>query len=311
VHQYILRTPILSEQKYPLVLGKLTHLFIQLYNDNVYDKSDFLKFKDNLNFLHNYSNLVYPKFNNDVYEICKVNTEESVNSMIEYIKGDMKVYYHAIKLFNVYQSLFFPKINKYTSKIISEMTFNNVVNISSDMNVCFYGSIDILFYRNLNNELDYIYISDIKTGKKLYEHYFFQLFFYYWNIVNYNDVNVTNDNSNRDLMIQLKNYLNSRNTKFVLFSLQENKSDAQTIESLKLQNKNYDLFIETLFNDLKNHIYHLHNIDKNELNLNDIYLKYKDSYKIRYSKDSRKSDVNYLCNNCDYCNVCEFKLMKG
>ena len=65
IHQYVLRTPSEFELSYPLVLGQLTHLFIKLYNDGDYSKSDILSIKDNLDVFYELIDLQYPAYNNN------------------------------------------------------------------------------------------------------------------------------------------------------------------------------------------------------------------------------------------------------
>jgi hypothetical protein len=226
IHQYILRTPSEFKHSYPLVLGQLTHLFIKLYNDGEYSKSDLLAIKDDLDILYELTELQYPAYDSgsNEYVIKNINIKDNTKKLIEFINDNIVVFFHAIKLFNVYNSSFFPRINEYSTKILSETTFHNIIVLNDNITVCLYGSIDILFYTVNDGNLHCVYISDLKSGKKLYNSYIDQLFFYNYNIENYNykrNEKIKNTTDDLESINFIKQNMNKENMNLILFSLQE------------------------------------------------------------------------------------------
>lgn len=305
-HQYILKTESEFKIQYPLVLGQLTHLFVELFNDEKFDKGDILNLKNNLDQLYELIDLKYPSYYNNQYEIKQIDISESTGNLINFIEETPAVFFHAVKLFNVYNSSFFPKINGSSSNILSEMTFHNIKKINDEFTVCLYGSIDIVFYNLIDEILKFIYISDIKTGKRLYDHYIDQLYFYFYNIIEYNteaNKNIINTTDNIEIISTLKNKMNMENSMLILFSLQENKPDKKNLVDVKDE---YDKFIEKMFDVLENDIYHLHK-EKDFIVLEELFGKYKKEYKLKEVEKCNRNEVSYLCNYCDYINDCEYR----
>lgn len=309
IHQYILRTPSEFEHSYPLVLGQLTHLFIKLYNDGDYSKSDILSIKDNLDVLYELIDLKYPSYDNNSYVIKNINIDDNIKKLIEFINDNIVVFFHAVKLFNVYNSSFFPRINEYSTKILSETTFHNIITLNDNIDVCLYGSIDILFYTVNNEKLHCVYISDLKSGKKLYDTYINQLFFYNYNIQNYNykkNENIKNITDDLNSIEFIKQNMNKENMNLILFSLQENIHSNKKL--FEVEDK-YNLFITKMFDILSNDIYELHK-NKDFILIDDMFSKYKDEYNLKEMSDCKQKDIDFLCKKCDYANICEYKKIK-
>jgi hypothetical protein len=307
-HQYVIKTPKEFKIQYPLVLGQLTHLFIELFNDEKFDKGDILNLKNDLDQLYELTDLKYPAFYKDQYEIKQIDITKNTANLINFINDNGAVFYHAVKLFNTYNSTFFPKINM-SSDILSEMTFHNIIPVTKEFTVCLYGSIDIIFYNLINDDLSYIYISDVKSGKRLYDHYFDQLYFYLWNIRNYNSEqnrNIINNTDNDEAITILKEKITDENSKLLLFSLQENLHVKKDFVEIK---EEYETFTNKIFDVLKNDIYFLHK-DKDFIVMEEMFNKYKSEYNLKSMEDCHKNDVSYLCNYCDFMEVCEYRKMK-
>ena len=280
-------------------------MFIERFNNEEFDKGDILNLKNDLDQLYELVDLKYPACYNDQYSIKSMDISENISNLIDFIHENIPVFFHAVKLFNTYNSSFFPKINMSTN-ILSEMTFHNIVSLNKEFTVCLYGSIDILFYSLVDDILNYIYISDIKSGKRLYDHYFDQLYFYLWNIRNYNsklNEYIINNTDNIDIINMLKDKITKENSKLLLFSLQENLHVNKNFTDIE---KEYNDYINKIFNILKNDIYFLHK-DKDFIVLEEIFNKYKIEYKLKNKSECQKKEVSYLCNYCDYAEKCEYR----
>lgn len=305
-HQYILKTPSEFKIQYPLVLGQLAHLFVQLFNDEKFDKGDILNLKNNLDQLYELVDLKYPSYYNGQYEIKQIDISKGTSNLINFIDDTPAVFYQAVKLFNTYNSTFFNKINEYSTNILSEMTFHNIIKLSEELTVCLYGSIDILFFSLIDDMLKFIYISDIKTGKRLYDHYIDQLYFYFYNIHNYNvelNKSIINTTDDINIISTLKDKINIDNSMLVLFSLQEKKHEKKNLVDVK---DKYDNFIKRMLDILENHIYILHK-EKDFIVLEELFNMYKEEYKLKEMEKCNKKEVSYLCNYCDYIDVCEYR----
>ena len=202
-YQYIKKEEIDFKISYPLVLGQLTHLFINLFTDSNYTKKDILDLQNNLEKLNDFFDLYYPSYNinDNTYSIQKLSLKSNNEIKIEFIKENMVVFFQAIKLMNIFINNFYNKISQKSNSILSEFSFNNIIDINNDLTVCLYGSIDNLFYYyDDKNEIKFLYFGDVKTGKKLYPDYFQQLYFYLYNILNYNVDKNKNIIDNTDIM---------------------------------------------------------------------------------------------------------------
>lgn len=305
--QYIKRVEIKTDIKYPLVLGQLTHLFVKLYNDELYSKVDILNLKDNLSELHNLIKLKYPSYYDNTFKINEMSLKDNINDVIDYIKNNMVVYFHAIKLFNVYTSSFYPKISEYSNNIKSEFEFNNIVKVTDNINVCLYGSIDIIFANIVDNIVKFLYISDIKTGKTLYDHYYEQLYFYIYNIMNYNEndnVKIINSNDDIDFISLIKNNLSFDDLYIILFSLKENKKSSKKFNDIKIK---YEEYIFKLFKNIEENLYEIY-INKDDINQDYLFNKHKKEFNLTEKVNCKSKDVDMICSYCDYKDICEYKI---
>ena len=305
IHQYVIKTESEFKIQYPLVLGQLTHLFIQLFNDEKFDKGDIINMKNDLDQLYDLIDLKYPSYYNGKYEIKQINIDKSISATIDFINENKMVFFHAVKLFNCYSSSFFPKINM-SSDILSETTFHNIIPLNSAFTTCLYGSIDILFYNLIDDDLKYLYISDIKSGKKLYDNYFDQLYFYLYNLINYDthrNKEIKNITDNIDVINVIKDKITEENSSLLLFSLQENITSKRIFSDFKDE---YDKYIDKLFKTLQNDIYFLHK-DKDYIDLDEMFSKYKTEYNLKDLAECKRVDVSYLCNFCNYIDSCEYR----
>jgi hypothetical protein len=307
-HQYIFKTKVVEEKSYPLILGQLTHLFIQLYNDEIYTKKQIREIKDNLEVLYELIDLQYPAFYNNNYQINHIDIRKSTEEIISYIKENEIVFFHALKLFNIYQERFFPKINQ-SSNFLSELTFNNITKINDELTCCFYGSIDLLFYNLNNDDIQYLYISDFKTGKRLYDNYFEQLFFYYYNLVNYNfeiGTKIKNNTDDINVLKIIKEKVTKDKVHLLLFNLREGEHKKLLLTESYNQ---YEKYINDFFNIIENDIYILHK-DKEFLSFLDIYEKYNNKYKLVNIENCNKNQLGFTCNYCKFKDECTYRLIE-
>lgn len=308
-HSYLLKTKVEEELTYPLVLGQLTHLFIQLYNDNIYSKKQLRDLKDNLDALDGLIDLQYPAVSSTGIEIKKINILSNIEKLKAFVSDNEVVFFQAIKLFNLYTERFFPKINQ-SSNILSETTFHNVINITPDYSVCFYGSIDLLFYNIIDDILKYIYISDFKTGKALYPHYYEQLYFYIYNILNYNsDVakTIVNNSDNISAMSYLANNIKDfSKVHLLLFNMRDGVSEKRVFSQVEAE---YTKFIDKLMNDVSVNLLDLHK-NKELLSIDDVYDKYKDIYKFDEAENCKSNELSFGCSFCKFKEDCTYRIKK-
>jgi len=310
-HQYLFKTIIDEDITYPLVLGQLVHLFIKLFNDDLYTKKQIKEILENLDVLYELNVLQYPALNNSSCEIKKINIRDNVDKVIEFIKNNEVVFFHAVKLFNIYLEKFFPKINQ-CSDYLSETTFHNILKIDNAFSVCYYGSIDLLFFTRTDKKLKYVYISDFKTGKSLYSYYFDQLYFYVYNIIEYNEIesnNIINNTDNIETLNYIKNQLKEiglNKVHLLLFNVREGKSEKRILNNFI---EDYDIFINRLKRHTKEDLFYLHS-NKELLNMNDIYSKYKESHKFISADICKQSELSFTCGYCKFKEVCEYRIKK-
>ena len=100
--------------------------------------------------------LKYPAISNDNQCEIKEFKLSSTEETIKFISDNNIVFFHAIKLFNIYCEKIFHKVNQST-KFLTETTFHNYIKINDNYGVCLYGSIDLLFYEVNNDILKYLY----------------------------------------------------------------------------------------------------------------------------------------------------------
>lgn len=303
-HQYVIKTKIEEDLTYPLVLGQLTHLFIKLYNDGILPKIKIRNIKDDLSVLYEYIDLKYPAISNTGYEIKTMDVSSNVEKTINFINENEVVFHHAVKLFNLYHERFFPKINQ-GSYFMTEATFYNVVDFEGS-NVCYYGSIDLLFH---HPEFQYLYISDFKTGKSLYDYYYEQLFFYYYNLKNYNmDMapQIKNNPDNIEKIKLIKENMTLDNVHLLLFNVREGKHEKKLLKDV---NSQYDTFIERLNNDVADNIVALHR-DKELVSFIDIRDQYQDRCKFVDVEKAKTNNLSFTCTYCKFKEDCQYRILK-
>lgn len=310
-HQYLFKTVVEEDITYPLVLGQLVHLFIKIFNDNIYTKKQIREIKDNIDVLYELTDLSYPALNENSCEIKKINIKTNVEKVIDFINNNEVVFFHAIKLFNIYLEKFFPKINQ-CSDYLSETTFHNIVTLNNKLKVCYYGSIDLLFFDKDHNKLKYLFVSDFKTGKALYDYYFEQLFFYVYNIIEYNEnesKNIVNNTDNIEILNYLKRELNSigtNNIHLLLFNVKAGRTEKKILSDCLSE---YDKFINNLKKNTSEDLFYLHE-NKELLNVNDIYNKYKESRKFLPAEVCKTNELSFTCSYCKFKEQCDFRIKK-
>ncbi len=301
-YSYIHKLEVVDEQSYPLVFGTLVHLFIKLYNDKTHTEKDIYKLKDNLDELYKLITLEYLASNfNGSFECKSMDITANVSKIIKFISDNDVVFFHAIKLFKIYLNNIFIKLS--TSKYYTELSFNNIIKIDDDITMCFYGSIDLLFYKEHNDTLTYFYITDFKTGKKLYPDYINQLYFYLYNILNYNiteNRNILNNIDNIQVLSTMSTLLNKSPDKlsFILWQLRDNIYDKFTYDTIfdDMNNAN-----RIMLDDIKYNIMPLHR-DKGTIKLDDIVTKFDNKYKFKLREDCKSEP--FVCKFCKFKESC-------
>jgi len=309
LHQYVIKTQVDEDITYPLVLGQLTHLFIQLYNDEIYTKKQLRDIVNHLDVLYDLVTLQYPSLYNNVCEIKKMDIKNNVDKLITFITDNPIVFPHALKLFNIYHEKIFPKVNQST-KFITESTFHNVMKLNDDYSVCLYGSIDLIFFNVEQSILKYIYISDFKTGKALYSHYYDQLFFYFYNILNYDTKNsseIKNNTDNLEALTVIKEHLQDfSKVHLLLFNLREAVNEKKIVADVK---DDYTKFITSLKNNIKTDLYNIHK-DKDFITPKDIYEQYNESHKYVMIEECDSKNVSTSCGYCKFKELCDYRIKK-
>jgi len=303
-YSYIHKLVVIEDQSYALAFGQLVHLFIQLYNDKTHTEKDIYKLKDNLDDLYKLITLEYLAANYDgTFECKSMDITSNISKLIKFIHDNDVVFFHAIKLFKIYINNIFIKLSG--SKYYTELSFNNIIHINDDITMCYYGSIDLLFYKELNNKLLYFYITDFKTGKKLYPDYINQLYFYLYNLLNYNIVENKKILNNRDdinIMSNISTLLNNdkSNLSFILWQLRDNIYEKiiynNVIDDINTINK-------VMVDDIKHDIIPLHR-DKDNLTIDDIVNKFDIKYKFKLKTNCKCEP--FVCKFCKFKESCKY-----
>jgi hypothetical protein len=305
IQNYILK-PVLPEEpaSYPLVLGTLTHLFINLYHEYNLTLKEIHKIKDDLDLLYKYITLVYLSydFKTGKFASLSMDVTKKTEETIKFIKENEVVFFQAYKLFKSYINELLPKFNQ--ANIVSEFTFNNVYKFGDDV-ICMYGSIDLIFWIIKK----YLYISDFKTGKSIDKHAISQLYFYYYNIYNYNFENdIVNNPDNIDKIRELNNILRESIQTFgIVFKVRDLTNEKILISN---DNKDYNTFIEGVYNNLTNEIIPLHK-NKDEIAKDDTLLIYKEKYiNMGYinKEECLQKDESYVCKYCKFKELCKYRI---
>lgn len=307
IYNYITKPEIPPEpQSYALVLGTLTHLFIDLYHKQGYSLSNIMNIKDDKSILYDHITIQYlaRDFNSNKYAIKSFEMFDKVDELIKFINENEVVFFHAIKLFKLYLNDILYKFER--DSIYTEFTFNNIIK-RDGYNICSYGSIDIIFFKIINDMLSYAYFGDFKTGKNIDDYALKQLWFYIYNILNYDTSTnslIENNTDNIVIINQLKDVIIKEPNKCmgIIFKLRDatNKKKNFGIDS-----NEYNSFINELFFDLDNVIVNFHK-EKNNIYFNELYLQYKDIYK--YKEKSENSDIHFLCKYCKFSELCNYRI---
>jgi CRISPR/Cas system-associated exonuclease Cas4 (RecB family) len=295
-------------QSYPLVLGVLTHLFIELYHKNRWEIYEIKNIKDNLDILHEHItlNFLAKDFNSGSYMVKSMDRTKNTTELIEFIKNNEVVFFHAFKLFKQYISDIAYKIED--NNIESEFTFNNIVKLNNEDSLLLYGSIDLIFWKMENEICKYLYLADFKTGKTIDIFAIHQLYFYCYNIIQYNFNTNKNiiDNPDKTSIIQfLKEVLTSSAIKKgIIFKLRDGDNT-----NVLLNSADFSKFIDEMFDDINNIILPLHKVDKNDINIDMIKNKYNDKFNFVNKDECKKTNLSYNCTYCQYSSICKYRLL--
>lgn len=309
IFTYIIKPDIPKEPiNYPLVLGSLTHLFIHLYHDKQWELDKIKNIFDDLNQLYDLITLEYlaKDFKTRRYAVKTMSTKDNVTELIEFIKANEVVFHHAFKFFKSYMNDLLFKFDD--SNIVSEFTFNNLFKIDDDV-LCMYGSVDLIFWKMYNSILKYLYFTDFKTGKSTDQQALNQLYFYFYNILNYNFESKITDNPDKIDIIRLLNTLINSNSKSI-FGIIFMLKDAG-IEKIVLNknDENYIKFINAMFNRISTVILPLHKTDKKLISI-DNYAEYymKDFQFVKKETCTNKKEMSFHCNYCSFQQLCNYRI---
>ena len=300
-HAYVLKTKVEEEMSYALVLGSLVHLFIELYNNNIYTIKEIRELKDNLKNLYKFITITYPAIcGASNFEYKTITIKSNVDKIIDFIEENNVVFYHALKLFNIYLDNIFLKFTNINYE--TELKFNNIIKLKEDV-VCFYGSIDFIFYQ-ADKHLKYFYLTDFKTGKKLYSTYIDQLYFYYWNLLNYSESgDMLNNIDNIKLLSYLAKSLDGCDkTYFILWQLRDNIFEKYSINEHMHNIENY---MGNMLSEISNDIIPLHK-GKSNITFDRIYEKYKDKFNIELKDEIIKE--SFACKFCKFSSLCNYRI---
>jgi hypothetical protein len=308
IYNYVIKPPVQEEETtYPLVLGTLTHLFIHLYHDVGLSLNEIRSISDDTEKLHNYITLEYLSYDytSGQFASMSMNIKDRANETIRFINANKVVFFQAYKLFKSYISELLPKFSD--ANIVSEFTFNNVYKFGDD-NICMYGSIDLIFW-NIINAIKYLYISDFKTGKSIDKHAISQLYFYFYNLYNYNfENNIVNNPDKIDKLQILNTILKKGITTFgIVFKLRDLTNQKMIISN---DDKAYNIFVEELYKNLNEEILPLHK-NRDAIIADSDLIVYKEKYN-EYGYISRddceNSSESYVCKYCKFKDLCKYRI---
>lgn len=311
IHTYVFKTQVTKEElTYPLALGTLTHLFIDLYHEKKWDVNEIVDIENDLDKLYNLIDMKYlaKDFKTGQYAVKFINVTENTTELIEFIKKTNVVFHHAFKLFKNYLLNIYDKIE--SNNILTEFTFNSIVPISNEDTLCLYGSIDLLFWKEVADVVSYLYIADFKTGKNIDNDAINQLYFYYYNLLNYNFEQFIVDNIDNINLIKYFNQLftgNLKNVFGIIFKIASKPFDNDQIKVvLNANDKAYQDFVKKMFDTINTIILPLHKKNKNYVKLEDYYLQFNDIFK--YIEKENCKEESKICAYCKFKNLCDYRM---
>jgi hypothetical protein len=311
IFQYVIKPAIPDEDDtYPLILGKLTHLFIELYHEHNMDVESIRKLSENLDKLHDYINLVYLAYNYNSKKFASqsIDLTAKTESNINFINENKVVFFHAFKLFKGYLEKVHSSFQN--ANIECEFTFNNVYKLG-DHNLCMYGSIDLIFWL-ITNRLKYIYFSDFKTGKSIDEYAILQLYFYFYNLLNYDyNVEIVNNPDKLDKVKTIQEILQQDDFKTygIVFKLREPDQYKKIELGASENDLEYHTFIDRMFDTVENVIIPIH-MNKNTIEMEEYVDKYSDKINYVTNDSCGDSDMSFHCKYCKFVELCKYRIKR-
>lgn len=309
IQTYITKPEVPKEPtSYPLVLGTLAHLFIYLYHDKNWEMNQIREMNKDLEKLHELIDLQFlgKDFKSGGYAVNTMDVSANTQETIQFIRDNEAVYWQAYKFFKMYIEDTLYKFEN--ANIVSEFTFNNLFPMGDDM-LCMYGSIDLIFWQLKQQKLlNYLYFADFKSGKSIDDYAMQQLYFYFYNILNYQfDSPIKKNPDNVNVIKELNGLMqnNTANIFGIIFKLRD--SDSKKIVVNK-DDQEYQKFVEEMLRHTEQVLLPLHRKKKTDIDLNSYKADFNDIFNYVAKDECKQKDESFHCRYCKFSSLCEHRM---